>query len=193
VPFTGLHPFCVLTYPPSAGPACGVPSHSLRLNGHSLALLWRRSHARPRHAEAFRTPPTPLRHTPWAPTPRTLQRRLYQPRQQIRRRKCPWPWQVQCPRLAVPPFIRLCQCPGVRLPSRPCRPSQLCQARGLIRPTAQPTCGPVQRLHWCQRCRLRTPSLCRSHIAIILPCLGNVTFLRRCRRCWCYCRRHCGH
>ena len=137
--------------------------------------------------------PPPLRHTPWAPTPRTLQRWLYQPRQQIRRRKCPRPWQVQRPRPAAPPLIRSCQRPGVRLSSRPCQPSQLCQARGFIRPTAQPTCGPVQRLRRCQRCRPRTPSLRRSHIAIMSPRLGNATFSRCCRCCWRYRRRHCGH
>ena len=119
--------------------------------------------------------PPLLHHMPWAPTPRTLQRWLYQPRQQIRRQQGPRPWQVQHPRLAALPLIRACQHPGVRLPSRPCQPSQLCRARGLMFLTAQPTCGPVQRLRPCQHCRPHTPSLRRSHIAIISPRLGNAT------------------
>jgi len=114
-----------------------------------------------------------LCHTTWAPTPRMLQWWLYQPRQQIQRQQGPWPWQVQCPQLAALPLIHACQYPGVRLPLHLCQPSQLCQACGLICPTVQPTCGPVRRQRRCQRCRPRTPSLCRSHITIISPQLGN--------------------
>ena len=149
------------------------------------------------HAAAFRTCPLLLCHTPWAPTPRVLRRWLYQPRQQIRRRQRPRPWQVQRPRPAALPLIRACQHLGVRLLSQLCRPSQPCQqaregdtgdtgavttadhdsspssrpfdepskARTLIRPTAQPTCGLVQRLRRCRRCRPRTPSLHRHRIA----------------------------
>jgi len=119
--------------------------------------------------------PPLLCYMPWAPMPRTLQRWLYQPCQQIRCWQGPRPWQVQCPQLAALPLIHACQHPGVRLPLCPCRPSQLCQAHGLIFLTAQPTCGPVQRLHRCQHCWPHTPSLHQSHITIILPCLSNAT------------------
>ena len=40
-------------------------------------------------------PPLLLRHTPWAPTPRVLQRWLYQPRQQTQCWQGSQPWQVQ--------------------------------------------------------------------------------------------------
>ena len=39
-----------------------------------------------------------------------------QPHQQTRRRRCPWPWQVQRPRPAALPLVRACQRSRARLP-----------------------------------------------------------------------------
>jgi len=50
-----------------------------------------------------------------------------QPRQQTRRRQCPWPWQVQCPRPAALSLDRACQRPRPRLPPASYRRLQPCQ------------------------------------------------------------------
>ena len=86
-----------------------------------------RPHARPCYAVAFHTSPLLLRHTAQAPTPRVLQRWLYQPRQQTQRRQGPRPWQVQRAQPPVLPLIRACQCLRVPLPLYLCRPSRPCQ------------------------------------------------------------------
>jgi len=174
-----------------------LPCLLVPLRGH---IPFGSTSARSRSRSGALTPHMPhplLCHMPWAPMPRTLQRWLYQPRQQIRRQQGPWPWQVQCPQLAALPLICACQYPGVRLPLCLCRPSQLCWACGLICPTAQPTCGPVRCQCWCQRCRLCTPSLRRSHITIISPQLGNAASHVAVTTAGViaapHCCHHCGH
>jgi len=108
VPFTGSHPSHVLTYPPSAGPACGglARLHSFFPNQHALAcpfsmvaqcidpmpgpaMWWPFAHLLPL-----------LCHTLWAPMPWVLRWWLYQPHQQTQHWKRPGPWQVQCPPMA---------------------------------------------------------------------------------------------
>jgi hypothetical protein len=93
---SALH--CVASFPcPDVSSLCGPSSWTppaffptQRTLARPFSAV-RRSHAKPRgppHAVAFHTSPSLLlHHTPWDPTPRVLQRWLYQPCQQIRRQK----------------------------------------------------------------------------------------------------------